>query len=82
MDTSNSNQSSKWYHRLWFVIVMLFAIGPFAFPLLWKSNDFNLITKWILTIFFILITVFAVWVSIETGKLVWKEFQNLRAVVS
>jgi len=43
---------SKWYHRVWFVLLMLtpFALGPFGLPLLWKSPQFSRRAKVILTL--------------------------------
>ena len=34
---------SKWYHKTWFVLLMIspVALGPFGLPLLWKSPRFS-----------------------------------------
>lgn len=66
---------------MWFVIGMLLAAGPFAFPLLWKSSEFNRGAKWALTILFLLLTALAVWLSIESGKLLMKEYEDLKALL-
>lgn len=71
----------KWFYRLWFVIAMLFVAGPFAFPLLWKSPRISFSLKWILTVLIIILTVVALWLSLETGKAVWKEIQSLQSVL-
>ena len=32
----------RWYHSVWFVLLMLFfVLGPFGLPLLWKSPRFS-----------------------------------------
>lgn len=55
-------KKKKWYYSGPFVIVMLFAIaGPFALPLLWASPKFSVVSKIILTILVILLTVFLLW---------------------
>ncbi len=71
----------KWFHHIWFVVAMLLAAGPFAFPLLWKSSQFSRGAKWVLTILFILLTIAAIWLSVESVKLVLKQFQELRATL-
>ena len=58
----------KWYLRWWSVFVWLLTLGPFGFPLLWKSKDFNLFWKWFWTL---AITAFTVWLTWG----VWKAFQ-------
>ncbi len=77
----DQDKQKKWYHNLWFIIVMLLTIGPFAFPLLWKSPNISRSLKWILTILFVILTIAAIWLSIETGKAVWKEVESLRGVL-
>ncbi len=72
----------KWYHNFWIVIAMLVTLGPFAFPLLWKSPSFSTHLKWALTILFTALTVLMIWLSIETIKLVLKQFEEIRATLS
>ena len=72
----------KWFHRIWFVVAMLVTVGPFGFPLLWKSPHFSRQLKWVLTILFTVITVAATWGMIETVKLVIREVKALQASMS
>ncbi len=74
-------EGKKWYYKIWFVVAMLLVAGPFAFPLLWKSSEFSRPAKWVITILFLIVTVLAVWGTVETGKYVWKEFQSIRDVI-
>ncbi len=76
-----NDSPKKWYYKLWFIIAMLIAVGPFAFPLLWKSPEFNKLTKWILTILFLGLTAAALWLSVETVKFAVKRFEELRATL-
>ena len=49
MDAETS--PSRWYHRPFWVVVMLFVVvGPFGLPLLWKSPSFSRNAKIALTI--------------------------------
>ena len=82
MANEPSDTKKKWYHNIWFVIGMLLAVGPFAFPLLWKSPNFSRSLKWVITVLFVILTVFAVWLSVESVKLVWKQFEEIRATLS
>ncbi|PIQ85042.1 MAG: hypothetical protein COV74_10615 [Candidatus Omnitrophica bacterium CG11_big_fil_rev_8_21_14_0_20_45_26] len=74
-------KKSKWFYDVWFVILMLLTIGPFAFPLLWKSTKFSRVMKWTLTILFVLLTVGAIWSSIEMVKYIWQRAQEIQAAV-
>jgi len=50
MDNERS-QTSRWYHRPFWVVVLLFvAVGPFGLPLLWKSPSFSRTAKIVLTV--------------------------------
>ena len=77
-----ANKKSKWYYGIWFVILMLLLFGPLAFPVLWKSEKFSRDMKWLLTILVILMTVAALWGSVEIVKLVWKQFKELQATLA
>jgi len=74
-------QEGKWFHHLWFIIGMLIVVGPFAFPLVWKSPRLSFSLKWMLTILFTAITIAMIWLSIVTGKAVWKEVESLRSAL-
>ena len=40
----------KWYHSVWFVLLMLFVVlGPFGLPFLWNSPRFPRWVKIVLT---------------------------------
>ena len=41
-DGSAPPPPTKWYHRPWSVVFLLFVVlGPFGLPLLWKSPAFS-----------------------------------------
>ena len=49
----------SWYENVWFVLGMLFLVlGPLALPLLWRSRQFSLLWKIVLTLLVGLLTVF------------------------
>ena len=42
---------SKWYHNVWFVLCMLlFVLGPFGLPLVWKNPRFSRPVKALLSL--------------------------------
>jgi hypothetical protein len=51
MRRMSSPVPSKWYHRPFWVLVLLFAVlGPFGLPYLWKSPGFSRHMKIVLTV--------------------------------
>ena len=77
----NTAPPSKWYHNLWFVLVMLFVVlGPFGLPLLWKSPHFTRPWKWVLTALTVLYTVWLTAASIHLVEAVYRRTQELLGV--
>ena len=75
--TMNTKNPQSWYLKWWTVIVLLLTIGPFAFPFLWKSNDFNLFWKVALTVIFVALTIALSWGTWATIKIVIQQFKDL-----
>ena len=59
------NDSNKWYYGIVWVLLALIGLGPFGFPLLWKSPQFNLTWKVLLTILVTAGTVYLIAASWE-----------------
>jgi len=76
---NSEEKKNKWYHEIWFVVLMLFVMGPFGFPLLWKSQKCSTGLKWVLTILFTVLTVGALWGTAEVVRLIVKRVQELQA---
>ena len=76
-----TEKQEKWYHHIWFVVTMLLAFGPFAFPLLWKSSKFSRGTKWALTVLFIVLTILTIWLSLESVKLMLKQIREIHSLL-
>ena len=68
---------NRWYFKWWTVIVALVTVGPFGFPLLWQSKDFNSFWKIVLTVIFTVLTVAAVWGSWKTVEIVIARFKEI-----
>ncbi len=57
MTAPSESARSRWYHSVWFVLLMLFLVlGPFGCPLLWRSPKFSKPAKVSLTILVVLYT--------------------------
>ncbi len=67
-----------WHYRPVFLILLLIALGPFALPWLFKSPAFHPSMKVILTILVLIVTVWAVVITYDTVKVIWKHFQDLQ----
>jgi len=52
----------KWSDSPWIVLVLLFfVLGPLALPMLWRSRQFSLVWKLVLTAIVIGLTVLILW---------------------
>ena len=72
-DPAQSVQKVKWRYTRWGVLILLGTVGPLAFYCLWKSPEFNLFWKWMLTILTLLVTLFLV-VTAEVLPLVVSQY--------
>ena len=77
----NQPHLSKWYYGIFPILIALFfLLGPFAFPLLWKSPKFNLFWKAALTLIVTLGTVYifiGIW---RIYQFALAQFKNLAAI--
>ena len=65
----------KWYLKWWSVIAALLILGPFAFPFLWKSKDFNLFWKLAITVVVTVITAALVWSTWAIVQMMINQFR-------
>jgi hypothetical protein len=64
---------TPWLENVWVVLAMLFlALGPLALPMLWRSRQFSLTWKVILTVLVLLVVVLIV-------AVLWYVFNQLLA---
>ncbi len=65
----------KWYHNIWFVIVMLFfVVGPFGLPLVWKNPHFSRKVKGALTIAMIIYTIALIDLTLRSFRMISEGF--------
>ena len=73
-------KSPKWYYSMPSVIIALITVGPLAFPLLWKSPRFNLLSKISITLLFIVLTILLTKLTWHTFSFAWDLFKQLGIV--
>lgn len=67
----------KWYYTVRGVVLLILLIGPVAFIFLWKSKQFSLLSKILVTIIVIVITIWTIVASIDIFRTTLKQFQSL-----
>ena len=76
-DKSNEpEKSSKWYHGILVVLTGLFLLGPLAFPLLWKSPNFNFFWKLVITALVAVSTMYMLGKTLDIVNLVISDFKK------
>jgi hypothetical protein len=73
--------SSKWYHNVWFVLIMLiFVLGPLGLPLVWKNPNFSRRAKIMLTLAMAVLTIVFVDALIRAVNAVVRNMQQFDAL--
>ena len=62
--------------KLWYVVMMLLAVGPLALPLLWQSGRFSRATKLAWTVAVIIIALLAIYALVVIGPIVERLLSN------
>jgi dolichyl-phosphate-mannose--protein O-mannosyl transferase len=62
-DALRPKPKTKWYYSTPAVVIALLVIGPFALPLVWNNPNYKLITKVIITIVVIAVTIWACYLA-------------------
>jgi hypothetical protein len=67
----------KWYHSTSTVVIALLGLGPLALPLVWVHPKYKLITKIIITIIVIAVTIWFCWLMGHMYQNVIKQINAL-----
>lgn len=74
--------TSRWYHNIWFVLLMLFfVLGPFGLPLVWKNPRLSRTVKIVLTLAMVAYTVMLVQTTIAFAKLFTEQMSQMQSVL-
>lgn len=68
--------SEKWYYKPSVVLIGLFLLGPFVFPLLWDSPHLSKFWKIVLTAIVIFVTLYSIYLAWDTIEKVWKQMKE------
>ena len=64
----NNNPPEKWYQKIWWLVILLFVIGPLALPAVWRNPRLSRNTKIAITLAVLALTIWATIVFIKTLK--------------
>ena len=67
----------KWYFSTIGLVIAILCIGPFALPLVWMNPRYKPLTKTVITLIVIVITVFAIYLSVLLVRWSWSGFGQL-----
>ena len=82
MGKISSHEAPPWYYRPWIVVLLLiFVLGPFGLPLVYKSPQFNGTTKILLTVLMVFYTWYLGVVTIETMKEIFRKYPELKILL-
>jgi hypothetical protein len=72
----------KWYLRpISVVLLLFFVLGPFGLPLLYKSPKFSRTLKIILSVVVIVYTSYLIFASLEIGKELYRNMEELHELL-
>jgi hypothetical protein len=64
-DLGTNKPKSKWYHSPLTLIAAVLCVGPLALPLVWTNKNYNTITKAVITIAVIGLTVWLCYITVK-----------------
>lgn len=76
-DARKPRTPTKWYYSTSILIIALLTMGPFALPLLWINPKYQMITRIIITIIVIVITIWSFHVMRHTYQQLIKQINSL-----
>ena len=76
-DSYKLKSKTKWYHSTSAVVIGLLFLGPFALPLVWRNPKYEVITKVIITIVVIVVTI---WLCYLMGQMYQRLIDRVNAL--
>ena len=67
----------KWYHSTHVIVIAILCVGPLALPLVWFHPRYKMITKAVITVVVIAITILA---SMLMGRMYTQTMDQLRSL--
>ena len=76
-EAARPRPKTKWYYSTSTIVITLFIVGPFAIPLVWKNPKYKVITKVIITIAIIVVTI---WLCYLMGHMYQRLIKQITAL--
>ena len=76
-DSYKPKSKTKWYYSTSAVVIGLLFLGPFALPLVWRNPKYEVITKVIITIVVIVVTI---WLCYLMGQMYQRLIERVNAL--
>ena len=73
----SSRPKTKWYFSTSVIVVALLCIGPLALPLVWFNPRYKAITKFIVTVIVITVTISLSYLTINVYEQLMKQIETL-----
>ena len=70
-------QSNKWYFSLPALIGMIAVLGPLALPAVWFNPRYNFLTKFVITIIILFLTVFLIYLMFAMYNRIFTQIEML-----
>ena len=58
LDGRNDKSKVKWFYSTKIIVLALLCIGPFALPLVWFNPQYKNVTKMIVSLLIVIVTIF------------------------
>ncbi len=76
-EAGRGKPKTKWYYSTSVIVIGLLVVGPFALPLVWKNPKYEVITKVIITIVVIAVTI---WLCYFVGHMYQRLIEQIDAL--
>ena len=67
----------KWYFTTYWVVIAFLCFGPLALPLVWFNPRYQSITKWIVTVLAVIVTI---WLCIKSIDMYHDLMQQMKGL--
>jgi hypothetical protein len=76
-DSYKPKPKGKWYYTTSAIVIGLITIGPLALPLVWKNPKYQVVTKAVITVAVIVLTI---WFCYLTGRMYQQMIKDINSL--
>ena len=78
LDNSHkSKKPAKWYFSNSTVVIAILCVGPFALPLVWFNPKYKIVTKIIVSILVIAVSIWAYYLTVDMYSKLMQQIQSM-----